>query len=150
MVVTHRDWQMRASIALLVALVFVCVSAATMAAWWQWGPVDRPFEYVDHFRDRAEVSDDTVTIHRTLVVRNTVELHITRELVQRDGAGVRKIQLPESRAVYQRGEYNIARPIPLPPGVTPGVYEMHNVVHWRINPMREGTLALPPLRVVVE
>lgn len=150
MVVMRRDWPMRASIALLVALVFVCVSAATMAAWWQWGPDSRPFEYVDSYQDRADVSDGYVTIMRTIVTRQRVELHITRELVQRDGLSVRKIQLPGSRAVYPPGEHRIARPLLLPTGITPGVYEMHNVVHWRINPLRDGAMELPPVRVVIE
>lgn len=149
MVVTQRMWPVRLSIVLLAVVAFVVASAATMAAWWYWGPVSQPFEYVNHEQDRAEVSGRYVTINRTLVVRRTVELHITRELVQQDGVSVRRVQLPESRATYAPGEYRIARPLRLPPGVPAGTYAMHNVVHWQINPLREGALALPPVEVQV-
>ena len=145
-----RDWQMRASIALLVTLVFVVASVATLSAWWTWGPLSRPFEYINVQDDRAVVANGYVTIHRRLLVHRTVELHTTRELVQRDGIRVSRVQLPESRATYRPGEYQIARPLALPGGIPPGEYQMTNVVHWRVNPIRVGDLPLPPVTVVIE
>lgn len=142
---THRDWRITASIWLLGLISFVSVGAATIAAWWTWGPTTDPFSYIEPENDRADVTADGILLFRTLVVTRTVDLHLTRDLVRRDGQHMLRIALPESRATYTPGRYELKRIIELPSGVPPGRYEMQNVVHWRANPMRYEELRLPPI-----
>ena len=149
MVVARRDWKVSASIAMLSALTFVCVSAASMAAWWTWGPVTQPFEYIDHNADAAIVEDGAIVLHRTLTVQRRVELHITRDLVRIEGQQMTRVRLPESRAVYEPGVYELRRVLELPTSISPGMYAMDNVVHWQANPMRDAHIRLPPVTVVV-
>jgi len=149
MVVSKRDWKVSASIAMLSALTFVCVGAASMAAWWTWGPVTRPFEYVNHGADQAVVEDGGIVLHRTLTVERRVELHITRDLVRIDGQQMTRIRLPESRAVYDPGVYDLRRVLELPTSIAPGMYAMDSVVHWQANLLRDVHLRLPPVTVVV-
>jgi len=149
MVVAKRDWKVSLSIALLSVLTFVCVGAASMAAWWTWGPVTQPFEYVNHGSDHAVVEDGSIVLHRTLTVRRRVELHITRELVRIDGQQMTRIRLPESRAVYDPGVYDLRRVLELPTSIAPGMYAMDSVVHWQANLLRDVHLRLPPVTVVV-
>ena len=147
--VVKTHWQVTASIWLLAGIMFVCTSAATMAGWWTWGPYERPFDYLMHEQDAAEVQNGGIALNRTLLVKRKVEIIVTRELVRRDGQFTTKIALPWSRAIYEPGEYRLNRVLELPDGVRPGVYEMANVAHWKINPIRDGSLELPPIRVVV-
>lgn len=149
MVVSRRDWKVSFSIALLSVLTFVCVGAASMAAWWTWGPVTQPFEYVNHDADHAVVEDGGIVLRRTLTVQRRVELHITRDLVRIDGQQMTRIRLPESRAVYEPGVYELRRVLELPTSIAPGMYAMDNVVHWQANPLRAVHLRLPPVTVVV-
>ena len=147
--VVKTHWQITASIWLLAAIMFVCTSAATMAAWWLWGPSEQPFRYVYHDRDAAVVSNGAIELRRTLEVSRRVELYVTRDLVQRNGSFLTRVALPSSRAVYEPGEYTLNRLLEIPHGARSGVYEMENVVHWKINPLREGHLQLPPIKVVI-
>ena len=144
-----QDWKVRASIALLTALLFVSVSAASMAAWWQWGPTNPPFKYVDPQNDFAVVRGDGLLLKRTLRVERRVELSATRDLVRTDGQKMLRIRLPESRAVYDPGTYDLERVLELPGPIPPGTYALDNVVHWRANPLREGYVRLPPISVVI-
>lgn len=147
--VVKTHWQITASIWLLAAIMFVCASAATMAAWWTWGPSVPPFEYRYHEQDAAEVVAGGIVLNRTLRVTRKVEISITRELVKRDGQFITKIALPGSRAIYEPGEYRLSRVLEIPEGVRPGVYHMVNVAHWKANPLRDVALELPPIRVVI-
>lgn len=149
MVVSRRDWKVSVSIALLSLLTFVCVGAASMAAWWTWGPVTQPFEYVNHDADYAVVEDGGIILRRTLTVQRRVELHVTRDLVRIEGRQMIRIRLPESRAVYEPGVYELRRVLELPTSIAPGMYVMDNTVHWRANPLREAHVRLPPVTVVV-
>lgn len=149
MVVAKRDWKVSLSIALLSVLTFVCVGAASMAAWWIWGPVTQPFEYVNHGSGHAVVEDGSIVLHRTLTVRRRVELSVTRDLVRTDGQKMLRIRLPESRAAYDPGTYDLERVLELPGAIPPGTYALDNVVRWRANPLREGYVRLPPISVVI-
>jgi hypothetical protein len=100
---------------------------------------------VDHEADQAYVSHDGIVLHRTLVVTRAVDLHLTRDLVRRDGQHTVRIALPESRATYAPGRYELKRILEMPSGVPPGRYMMESVVHWRANPMRYKELQLPPV-----
>lgn len=142
-------WQARLSIVLLAVMTFICVSAASLGAWWTWGPSEQPFRYVYHDWDAAVVSNGAIELRRTLEVSRRVELYVTRDLVQRNGSFLTRVALPSSRAVYEPGEYQLNRLLEIPHGARSGVYEMENVVHWKINPLREGHLTLPPVRVVI-
>ena len=152
-VVKQREWYVSATIALLTVISAVVVSSATLAAWWLWGPQETLYVPIRPEQHSAVVqSDGTLLMKREFEIRRPVEISITRELVRHDGddRAVYRVALPPSTAQYLRpGEYKLERTVPLPEGIRPGVYELHNVARWQSNPLRETVVELPVIRVVV-
>jgi hypothetical protein len=146
-----REWYITATIVLLTITSAVVVSSATIAAWWLWGPQEVLYVPIREDAHSATVQPDgTLLMRREFEIRRPVEISITRELVRHDQDGnVTRIGLPASVAQYAAGKYNLVRTVPLPEGIRPGVYELHNVARWQSNPLREQKIELPVLQVVV-
>lgn len=147
------DWKIKAITALSVVIAFFTTGAACLSAWWLWGPVDSPYVPINVSQHSASQIDGHLMMRRQFEIqRRGLEITVNRELVRRAPNGdLYRIALPSSSAVYaDMGRYNLERMVELPANIRPGVYELHNTLRWRANPLREASMLLPIVLVEIK